>query len=72
MSTSYIIEIGDEAAGIVAADRRGFRFYSASRRYAALEGATFNSPRQAEIAARFHRERQLGLLAPNTPAPRRL
>ena len=60
---SYIIEIGSEPAGIVIAEWRGYRFFSAGKPYARLEGALFNSPRQAEIAAQIHRQRQLGPLA---------
>jgi hypothetical protein len=57
-STSYVIEIGEEAAGIVAPDGRGFRFYAAMRACSALEGAFFASPRQAEAAARRHLQRR--------------
>ncbi len=67
--SAYVIEIGEETAGIVTAEQRGFRFFAAASPYAKLEGAIFNSPRQAEIAARAHRQRQLGLRAANAPAP---
>ena len=69
MCTSVIIEIGEEAAGIVVSDDRASRFFSANRPYDKLEGALFNSPRQAEVAARALRLRQLGVRAPNTPPP---
>ena len=51
MSTAYVIEIGEEAAGIVAAEKRGFRFYAAHRKYDSLEGVLFATPRAAEKAA---------------------
>ena len=58
MSTAYIIEIGEEAAGIVAAEARGFRFYAATAAYFTLEGAVFATPRHAEMAARAHRRKR--------------
>ncbi len=60
MCTAYIIEIGEEAAGIVAAEQRGYRFYAATRAYFALEGTLFTTPRQAEMAARAHRRKNAG------------
>lgn len=54
MSTAYVIEIDEMAAGIVAAEGKGFRFYAAIRAFAGLEGAFFTTPKQAEIAARAH------------------
>ena len=56
-ANAYVIEIGEETAGIVAAEKRGFRFYSSHDTYSALEGALFNTPRQAEFAARALRRR---------------
>jgi hypothetical protein len=60
MSTAYVIEIDEEAAGIVAAEGRGFRFYAAIRAVSALEGAFFHTPKQAEAAAREHLKRRRG------------
>jgi hypothetical protein len=66
MSTAYIIEIGEEAAGIVAAEARGFRFYAATAAYFALEGIVFATPRHAEMAARAHRRKRAGRTSPST------
>jgi hypothetical protein len=51
MSDTYIIELGSQAAGIVVRTQRGFRFFSASARFSALEGQIFRNPREAERAA---------------------
>ncbi len=59
-ANAYVIEIGEETAGIVAAEKRGFRFYSSDNAYAPLEGALFNTPRAAEFAARALRKRSRG------------
>jgi len=52
MSDSYIIEVSSQAAGIVVRDAAGFRFFSASRKFNALEGRLFRSAREAERVAR--------------------
>jgi len=52
MSDSYIIEIHEEAAGIVIRDRGGFRFFSADAEFSALDGHLFRDARAAEQAAR--------------------
>ena len=51
-SNAYIIEIHDRAAGIIARDERGFRFFSSERLFDSLEGRQFRSAREAERAAR--------------------
>ncbi len=51
-SKAYIIEIQDRAAGIIARDERGFRFFSSERVFDSLEGRQFRSAREAERAAR--------------------
>ncbi|MFB6458718.1 hypothetical protein [Bradyrhizobium tunisiense] len=51
-SNAYIIEIHDRAAGIVARDQRGYRFFSSERLFDSLEGRQFRSAREAERAAR--------------------
>ncbi|AMN41268.1 hypothetical protein RHPLAN_28310 [Rhodoplanes sp. Z2-YC6860] len=56
VSDSYIIEVHDEAAGIVVRDRGGFRFFSSDSDFAALDGSLFRDPRAAELAARHHLE----------------
>jgi hypothetical protein len=59
MSNTYIIEVDSESAGIVVRDRTGFRFFSASRRFAPLDGKVFRSARDAERAAiRFAQQRE--------------
>jgi hypothetical protein len=52
MPNAYIIEIEDRAAGIVAKDGRGYRFFSSERIFDSLEGREFRSARDAERAAR--------------------
>lgn len=56
MSNAYVIEVDDEAAGIVVREGNRFRFLSSSRRFWSLDGEYYRSPRHAERAA-------LGLLA---------
>jgi hypothetical protein len=51
MSNAYVIETGDEAAGIVIREGDRFRFYSSSRRFRSLDGASYRRPRDAERAA---------------------
>ena len=55
MPKAYVIEIDDEQAGLVTAEKDGFRFFAAMRVYHPLEGALFKSPREAERAARLRR-----------------
>jgi len=52
MSDTYIIEVGSQAAGIVVRGPDGYRFFSASHRFNALEGQLFRNAREAERAAR--------------------
>jgi hypothetical protein len=47
---SYVIEIADEAAGIVVQERGGFRFYAASSACGALNQHVFASVGGAERA----------------------
>jgi hypothetical protein len=52
MSSSYIIETRNGAAGIVVRDGRGFRFFAAQCVFNCLDGHLFATPRAAEAAAR--------------------
>eukprot|EP01037_Dinobryon_pediforme_P015223 gene15223-15368_t len=59
MFSAYIIEIGDEAAGIIALDRNGapnarkkFHFYASSQVFFPLEGQEFTSAAAAQRAAK--------------------
>jgi hypothetical protein len=52
MSKAYIIEVYNRTAGIVTAEGRGVRFFSADRAFDRLEGQTFGCAREAERAAR--------------------
>ena len=49
---SYVIEVGELAAGIVVRDSRRYRFYASDPRFGALEGAAFGGPEAAGAAAR--------------------
>lgn len=46
------IEAFGEDAGLIVAQRNGFRFYAANARYTALEGRLFKDIAAAERAAR--------------------
>jgi hypothetical protein len=52
MRNAYIIEIDDEAVGIAARDRGGFRFHAARGAFSGLEGRLFPSLKDATKAAR--------------------
>lgn len=54
MSDSYLIEVHDDAAGIVVRDNGQFRFFASHRRFFGLDGRAFSSPRDAERAAIRH------------------
>lgn len=51
MFNAYVIEAGNEAAGIVIREGHRFRFHSSSRRYWDLEGRYFRKPHDAQRAA---------------------
>lgn len=54
MYETYIIETQRGAAGIVVRKGGGFRFFAATRAFSGLEGQTFATPKQAELAAVRH------------------
>jgi hypothetical protein len=56
MSKSYVIEVGDDQAGIIIREdgEREFRFHAAHNRYNALEGRRFANALLAERAAVAH------------------
>jgi hypothetical protein len=69
MTPTYVIEIGDDAVGLVLLERGGFRFHAADDAFRCLEGALYRTVRDAERAAAARRAR----LAPPTarrPGPR--
>jgi hypothetical protein len=51
-TNGYVIEIDDEAAGLLVREGRSYAFHAVGRRYASLEGAIFATPHAAERAAR--------------------
>ena len=51
MSDTYIIEVRQQAAGIVVRDPDGYRFFAASHRFNPMEGQLFANAREAERAA---------------------
>lgn len=51
MSDTYIIEVSQQAAGIVVRDPDGFRFFAATHRFNPMEGQLFANAREAERAA---------------------
>ena len=50
-SDTYIIEVSQQAAGIVVRDPDGFRFFAATHRFNPMEGQLFANAREAERAA---------------------
>jgi len=73
MAHAYIIEIGDEAAGIVVRElhgpgqKRGYRFYASRRKFLALEGRVFSNPEQARKSALTIRNGALAIVSAVTP-----
>jgi hypothetical protein len=51
MSGAYVIEIEDQTAGLVIAERRGYRFFASERIFRKLDGRLFQQVRQAHGAA---------------------
>ena len=51
MYHAYIIEVGEEAVGVVARDACGYRFYAAKNSFRSLEGRIFRSAESARSAA---------------------
>ena len=57
MSNAYVIEINDEAIGLVVRedneynDRCSYRFYASSSQFLSLEGQIFNNPEKARKKA---------------------
>ena len=52
MSQNYIIEVHEQAAGIVVRDGPKYRFFAATHAFNPLEGRLFKNPREAERAVR--------------------
>jgi hypothetical protein len=59
MAQAYIIECGDDDAGIVTREARGFLFHSANQTYRRLEGRMFDTVRKAQLAAEALRREKL-------------
>jgi hypothetical protein len=51
MFSHYVIEAGDQQAGLVILERGGFRFYAATPAFTPLEGRLFRSALDATRAA---------------------
>jgi hypothetical protein len=51
MSQAFIVEVFGCTAGILAKERNRFRFHASNPAMKSLEGQTFKSPRDAELAA---------------------
>jgi hypothetical protein len=60
MPQSYIIEVGDDAVGLISREcpSRPFRFFASDARLSVLDGARFATPSAAETAARVHLKRR--------------
>lgn len=60
MPQSYIIEIGEDAVGLISREcpSRPFSFFASDARLSALDGARFATPNAAETAARVHLKRR--------------
>jgi hypothetical protein len=65
MQQSYIVEVGEEAVGLIVREHHAqpFRFVASDARLHRLEGVPFATPRAAEAAARLHlaKPRRFGL-----------
>lgn len=61
MSSSYVIEVGDDQVGLVLRDAgdRDFQFHAAHAAYQSLDGQRFASAAHAEKAARAHQAQLL-------------
>ena len=66
-SDTYIIEVSQQAAGIVVRNADGYRFFAATHRFNPMEGQLFANAREAERAA-FLFASQGFLAAPVTAA----
>jgi len=51
MSEAYIVEIWGEPAGVVLPEGNAFRFHATARPFFEIDGAQFNTPGHARIAA---------------------
>lgn len=69
MSHAYVIEVNSRTAGIVVRDGGRFHFFASARDFNGLEGRSFNSPRDAERAARGLIGRRRGRLRDGTARP---
>jgi hypothetical protein len=54
MSQNYIIEVREQAAGIVVRNGRKYRFFAATHAFNPLEGRLFKNPGEAQRAANLH------------------
>jgi hypothetical protein len=75
MSKSYVIEVGDDQAGVIIREdgEHEFRFHAALDQYNALEGRRFANAFLAERAAIAHAaSRKNRRRAPNAPTEVRL
>jgi hypothetical protein len=72
MAQAYIIECGEDDAGIVTRETRGFLFHAANRTYRRLEGRTFDTLRKAQLAAdALKREKTASRVAQQSAPSRR-
>jgi hypothetical protein len=68
MSDTYIIEVSQQAAGIVVRNPDGFRFFAATHRFNPMEGQLFANAREAERAAFLFASQGFPVAAPATVA----
>jgi len=59
MTQAYMIECGNDDAGIVTREGHDFLFHAANQTYRRLEGRTFDSVRKAQLAAEALRREKL-------------
>src|SRR3546814_16497428 len=56
---AFLIEVYDRSAGIVIAERGGYRFFAADQDWSSLDGQRFTTvPRAEQAARRLHRTRR--------------
>lgn len=52
MRNSYIIEVGDDAVGVVVKEKGQYHFVAAHRDVWKLDGNTYKTPTEARLAAK--------------------
>ena len=68
MAQAYIIECGEDDAGIVTRETQGFLFHAADKAYRRLEGRMFDTLRKAQLAADALKREKIASRVAQAPA----